>query len=663
MGFHGLLLFFLLPLSAAPSLISSSISSFSMEAVKAFTAVGPDVFYLREFSSLELDSPLIFLDLSDDKACPDCCKVMATGQPCATLTSLASSRTVVVSTKSLNQCPDGKSHFGLESFFMGLVRAGASAVILVSPQNTPGLLSNIVGCGPSEDRLAARASVVPFVAVGAEGGEMLIQAIQHPPPPPPPTSPPTSPPPTPTPPPPNFHVTFKYDSNSYLDMYQNFKFPLLFASLSAFALIAHRFLNLGLRLNPSTHLPVLTTTRNYIALMALPTLLSIVTMVSTNSTMVFGEGSKLWVLYSACQMCPFLNLSSSVLVARFWSAHAGSLGSTNGSSSTAATSRDPATSHPVATFLIVFVGLFADVFAAFYTVFSPERDPEEILPFLYLPMFAGYVLTTFYFFCSGVKLLRSLSSLSRPLRTMSLYLLLTATFMFMTSLALFTIGSGNYYALSAEEFFLNVVLFYGGSYGCSICHLFIFSTSIDSAAVTVGYDETFLETEFRALEQENAAQNQTIVQLQEEKDGIMNRSTLEARLIATGHQAELRKTEHQAELRATEHQAELRATEHQAELRATGHQAELRATEHQAELRATGHQAELRANEHQAELNSQMLEAETRVRLNAQTEKSSFLAAIHGEKERERRENERRRVCIVHFPLPSSFHFSSLAMF
>ena len=67
--------------------------------------------------------------------------------------------------------------------------------------------------------------------------------------------------------------------------------------------------------------------------------------------------------------------------------------------------------------------------------------------------------------------------------------------------------------------------------------------------------------------------------------------------------------------------------------------------------------AKLHTTEHQAELNTALLTAEKKARVNAQIVKSSFLAAIHGEKEQGK--NERLLVafpCFL-FSLPSSFFF------
>ena len=291
--------------------------------------------------------------------------------------------------------------------------------------------------------------------------------------------------------------------------------------------------------------------------MALPTLASIVVMISTNGLMLLNKNSKLRIFYTAGQLFPALNLSSSVLVARFWNAHAGGLSgpssSTNSTPTSTSTSisrastgtaesdpatgstSDPAATHPLLTFLIVFVGLTADLVNFTIVVFAVEGDPRPIFPFIYLPMAVGYTLTTLCFFFSGSRVLRSLSSSNRPVKTMSLYLLLMFTFTSMTIVSFIMVGS-NAYQASVEAVFWNVLLYSVGNYGSSLCHLYIFTPKKDTSkkdGFENGFDVTFIETENRVLQENNRAQSEAIARLTKENMIMKENAELESKLLTS----------------------------------------------------------------------------------------------------------------------------------
>ena len=448
---------------------------------------------------------------------------------------------------------------GGETVFMTFVRAGAKALIMADIPKVPGVMANVVGSGGDHlrDRRSAEASLVPFIAVGVETGDLLIQQLvnnqnqQQ-------NSSPSS-----------FHVTFKYDDNPYHGIYRRFfELPIIFASFLTFALIVYQFINLGLRLNPSTGLPVLSSTKNLVLLMALPTMASIVIMVSHNGVLMLGEGSRPWVVVTAGFMFPCLNLASSCLVARFWMAR-------SDDSVASVDYEDPAETRPVSTAFVVFVGLTADIFHMSASL-STSVDLVKLLPFVFLPLAVGYVFVTAYFFRAGVRILKSLSSDDKPHKTMAFYMIMEGTFSLMIISSFALIGS-KAFITSVEAFFLNASTLLLGNYGTTLCHLLIFSgkkkhRTIEEEDVSGGGgggggDETFLEANNRELAERNRAQNESIARLEVEKNELEQRAELEQKL--------------------------------------------------------------LRSFEMQAELNVKLLETEKNAKLGAQREKASFMTALH----------------------------------
>ena len=217
------------------------------------------------------------------------------------------------------------------------------------------------------------------------------------------------------------HVTFTFDDNAYFQAYKYFNIPFKFVSILTVALILHRCYNLGLRRSSSTGLPLFTSTRNLVVIMALPVAVAIMTMISVNGIWVLEPGSQGWVMFSAGIMLPCLNLSSSILIGRFW--HSRKHGATS------VVADDLAKTQPVRTLLTVFVGLAADVFFTAYAIFSDSGvRPISIVSIL---LALGYIFTTAYFFYSGIQVLRSLSSSNKPLKAMAIYLIMVAGFTLM----------------------------------------------------------------------------------------------------------------------------------------------------------------------------------------------------------------------------------------
>ena len=341
---------------------------------------------------------------------------------------------------------------------------------------------------------------------------------------------------------------------------------MIFSSILTVAFILHRCYSLGLRRSSSTGLPLLSSTKNLVVLMALPVAVAITTMVAFNGIGFLGPGSYGWVFYAASTILPFSNLSSSLLVGRFWrSRELGAAGVPD---------RDPAKTQPVRTLLIVFVGLSADVLFTSFSI-SSDQNNRPLMQTISIVLMLGYILTAGYFFFSGIKVLRSLSAANKPPKVMAIYLIMVAGFTLMIILSFLLIGS-NMYLTSVEAFFTSSVLTYLGNFGATICHLFVFTANKDGDSTgdsgdtcgAGGEDETFLETANRELEETSRVQSEAIAGLEEEAARILERAELETRLHET---------------------------------------------------------------EHMAELNTMLLAAEKKARLNAQAEKSSFLAAIHGE--------------------------------
>jgi len=336
------------------------------------------------------------------------------------------------------------------------------------------------------------------------------------------------------------HVVFKYDANPFLEVYLRYvELPFKVISFFTFALIILRCHNLGIRRSSSSGLPLLTSTRNLVVLMALPVAVSILTMVSLNGLTHLGEGSTLWVTFSAGLMWPCLNVSSSVVVARFWSSRRAHLAANQSGTPGGRFSEDPAKTQPITTLLIVFIGLSADIFLSTLIVFSSE---SYLINRLVLRTFAGLlaiggILTTAYFFRSGIQVLRSLSSSNKPLKTMAVYMLMVAGFTLMIIVSFVMVGSGVYLA-SVEGHFLFLSISFGGNYGTSLCHLFIFTAekTCEKSGDDGDDDETFLETENRELLMKNHAQYENIARLVKENGLIKEAADLETKLLHTSLQ-------------------------------------------------------------------------------------------------------------------------------
>jgi len=267
--------------------------------------------------------------------------------------------------------------------------------------------------------------------------------------------------------------------------------------------------------------------------MALPVAAAIVTMASLNGMTSLDEGSKGWIFFSAGLIFPFLNLSSSVIVARFWSSRRAHLTANEEESGTpSGVAEDPAKTQPVKTLLIVAVGLAADICFSTFLIFSEGSRSERLLIRIFAFLLAiGYIFTTAYFFRSGIQVLRSLSSSNKPLKTMATYLLMVAGFTLMIIVSFVIVGTSVNFA-SVGGYFLSTALFYAGNYGASLCHLFIFTAKKESDNSTGGGgDETFLETENRRLAERYRDQNEAIARLEAENDVSAKRSELEQQLL------------------------------------------------------------------------------------------------------------------------------------
>ena len=574
-AFSHLLLLLLLQIpSASPSMLFQTAGGQALDlfpssipSVKAFSAIGPNYPYELAFSTLDHPNhsaaplhgaaPLLYLDPSDSSTCPRCCSSFS---PSTTLplsppvVSLVANRTVVISAEAAQSCsPVVNQISGFETMHVALGSAGARAVIIVETGVIPGVSSNVVGSFSSpSDRRLAKSSLVPFVAIGSETGEELIAELKYrektaaaeqkgadP-----------------------IHAVFKYDPNAFIAFYQTFiEVPFKFLSFLTFALIVLRCHSLGLHFHPSSKLlglplpplPLLTSTRNLVVLMVIPVAAAIMCSVSLNGLAQLGEESKGWVTYSAGIMFPSLNLSSSVIVARFWSSRQASLTEEppgHASESYHGFASDPAKTQPVRTLLIVFIGLFLDV-AAFFTffVFSDYfQSGRLVFSILALLLALGNISATAYFFHSGIKVLRSLaarslSSSNKPLKAMAIYLILVAGFTLMI-IASFVLAGSRAYLASVEGNFLYLMLFCIGNYGTSLCHLFVFTADKDgdrshrSGGGGGGGgggdgDETFLETEYRVLTERSRVQDEDIERLTKENGLIKEAAELEYRLLET----------------------------------------------------------------------------------------------------------------------------------
>jgi len=186
---------------------SHSLFAAPITSVRAFSSIGPASPYEIEFSSLALSAPLLYLNPVDNDTCPGCCSAFSPFSPLPLspwMSSLVANRTIVLSRGILESCsPVVNVVSGFEHLHVALGNAGARAVIITADSVVPGSASNIVGSfiSPSDKR-AAKASLVPFVAVGSETGERLIKAVQNF----------TSP----------VHVTFQFDENRYILAYETY---------------------------------------------------------------------------------------------------------------------------------------------------------------------------------------------------------------------------------------------------------------------------------------------------------------------------------------------------------------------------------------------------------------------------------------------------------
>ena len=552
-------------------------------AVKSFDAIGSDLPYVLEFSSLSQSSPLVYLSPADTSSCPGCCSSFA---PSSSLplsppvSSLVANKTVVMKCTEVSTCaPRVDTVTGFETMITALEQAGASAVVMVTFAKVPGVSSNLVGSFVSaSDRRAAKASQIPFVSIGSEFGEKLVKAVQeeearssvqnnnpdsdlHR----------------------DLHVKFTFDDNEFLVLYHSyFEVPFKVISFLVVTGIIHRCRTLGLKLSPTTNrylgvnLPLLSSTKNLVVLMALLVAAAIMTMVSLNGMMLFDEKSTGSVLYTAGTMLPCLNLSSTVLIGRFWNTRHGRH---DGAAST-----DPAKTHPVTTLLIVSAGLSGDLFLSIYSV-SASHDPRPAIQLIYILMTVCYFFATLYFFYAGGRVLRSLNgslSTDRRTRAMAFYLITVAVFTLMINISALTIAT-EIFLESAGQFFVYASFFLGGSYGSTLCQLFVFTARKDGGGGgdagdgEAGGDETFLEAENRVLAERNSSQTSAISR----RDSAISRLESEASRIRERADLETR----------------------------------------------------LHETEHKAVLSAVLLEAEKKARVDAQAEKSSFLAAIHGEKE------------------------------
>ena len=523
----------------APGIVSPFLPS-SYTTVKAHTTVGPDLHYKTEFSSLEESAPLLFLNPADPKTCPGCCESFSPNispfssssssslrlSPSAS--SLVGRRTVLMSIMDVESCiPPVNVFTGFETMHVALEEAGARAVILTDINNEPGWSSNCVGSFSSlSDQREARASRMPFVSVGLSDGEKIIESLQN-----------FSPPPntfssnsttTAFHNPSHVHVRFTYDANEYLETYHAyFEVPFKFVSFLTVALVLLRCHSLGLKLDPTTHLPLLNSTKNIVVLLALPFAAAIMCSVSLNGMAVFDHSSRMWVYYSAGVLLPCSKLASSVLVVRFWNSRKAA-STRDDSGVPGAAVEDPAKAQPVRTVLIVVVGLVADVLFSTSAAFSNKFNPVIITSIVSL-LALGNIYTMAYFFFSAIPMLRSLSPSTEPLRKMAVYLLLMAVFTLMIISAFAMVGSTAVFQ-SSEAFFATFLLTSIGNYGATLCHLFIF-TSKKNSDTGGSEDETFLERENRLLAERYRVQNEAIARLEAENNESRVRAELEQQLL------------------------------------------------------------------------------------------------------------------------------------
>ena len=534
MSFIALTMLFVLLPSVSPSMLVQtdtgdphSLFNGPFPAVKSFHAIGPDSQYLQEFSSLDQSAPLVYLDPADSKSCPGCCDSFS---PSSSLplslevASLVANKTVVMKYTEVSPCaPRVDTVSGFETMHIALDRAGARAVIMITFAYVPGVTSNVIGSFTSpSDRREAKASLVPFVAIGFEAGEKLTKAVQE-------SSVQNSSS--------HVHVKFTFDDNEFLVLYRSyFELPSKFVSFLVVAFIIHRCYSLGLNLDPTTNLPLLSSTKNLVVLMALPVAAAIMMMISRNGLIFLDENSTGSVFYTASSMLPCLNLSSTVLVGRFWNMHKSPRPLPDGISisSSGVASDDPAKTHPVKTLLIVFVGFSGDLFLGIYSVFAPH-DPRPATQIIYVLITICNIVATAYFFYSGVQVLRALSTSDQRLtKTMAYYLLTVAVFTLMINVCALTVAT-EYYLRSADGFFVNISIFLGGNYGATLCHLFVFTAKKDSGDANAD-DETFLETENRRLARNIFRQKESIAQLEKENFMIKETAKLETKLLQTSLQ-------------------------------------------------------------------------------------------------------------------------------
>jgi len=205
-------------------------------------------------------------------------------------------------------------------------------------------------------------------------------------------------------------------------------------------------------------------------------------MITYNGVAVLDEGSKGWVFFTVGRMMPFLNISSTVLISRFWSvrqvspqvppqvspqvsprvspqvspkvspqespqestlptsAREKTSSATASTSDPVASTSDPAKSQPTRTLLIVFAGLAADVTYIVVVLNSHMSPMAVVLPVAFLLVAIGNFLILAFFFYAGIQVLRSLSSSHKSLKIMASYLLIMAAFTLMIISSFFMVS-------------------------------------------------------------------------------------------------------------------------------------------------------------------------------------------------------------------------------
>jgi len=423
------------------------------------------------------------------------------------------------------------------SLFLALEGAGASAIVISTEWDAPGVFSNMSPptCEydlsneqynpPPVACRAARASrsTMPFVAIGRREGDILERRLR---------SHPSVP----------IHVAFNFDPNRYQIIYSNWLhilYKLLVGGICSLAIYKGNMVGIT---------PVLST-KGLVVMCEVPSVVCLLWF-TIRGPLLYDALSPTLVL--ACgDGVIFVGLASKVLVARFWSAYNAHLKLktqwtiqqtylSDSSPSPAPVFVDPVRASPLTSLAFVAVAILWQVSTGGVRVYyasSNFDDPESFESAMAAPFVVTYFFITIYFFRAATGVLLSLAD--KRTRVMSAYLLASASFMIvhMSSIACLVAG-----VHSKTETSHGLVFFfwYLGRAGTAMCCISIFHEHADSAFLFLEMQNARLAEDVRRLE-ETAGLNAKLTAAEIAR--LMEMQRADAVKVALVHQEALVKRE------------------------------------------------------------------------------------------------------------------------